>query len=113
MIKYLKNNLLPNFKEKLGFKYYKKENLTNFVELSFTMTLVAQAILKEYRIKYQRPKMSVLDLKIIINARFNAKATLKYLNIDEGFDHLIDDYIPEHIINKCIKQKKLDLIPEI
>jgi putative transposase len=85
------------------FKNYKEQNLTNFVNLSFTMCLVSKIILEKYRVESKNPKASILDLKIIYNAQFNAKNIIKYLGIDDCknfYSNRIAKYVPIEIINR-------------
>ena len=85
------------------FKNYKEKNLTNFVNLSFTMCLIAEIILEKYRTEFKNPKLSILDLKIIFNAQFTAKKLIKYLQLDDCnnfYSSNIAKFIPTDIINK-------------
>jgi putative transposase len=85
------------------FKNYKEKNVTNFVNLSFTMCLMAEIILQKYRTELQNPKLSVLDLKIIFNAQFTAKKLIKYLRLDDHnnfYSNNIAKFIPTDIINR-------------
>ena len=59
------------------FKNYKQQNMTNFVNLSFTMCLVAKIYQAHFRKTLNIPKLSTFDLKTIFKARFNAKSILK------------------------------------
>jgi IS4 transposase len=60
------------------FKSYKEKNLTNFVNLSLTMTLISKSILEKFREKYQNPKLSILDLKVYYNHKFHAKSIINW-----------------------------------
>jgi putative transposase len=85
------------------FKNYKKQNLTNFVNLSFTMCMVSKIILDRHRIKTKNSKASILDLKIIYNAQFSAKNIIKYLGINDCnnfYSNMIAKYMPTEIINR-------------
>jgi putative transposase len=85
------------------FKNYKEQNLTNFVNLSFTMCLVSKIILEKYRAESKNPKASILDLKIMYNAQFTAKKIIKYLGIDDCnnfYSKMIAKYVPNEIINR-------------
>lgn len=64
------------------FKNYKEENLTNFVNLSFTMCLIAKVQLAHYRKILNAPKLSIIDLKLIYKVRFTAKNILKLMRKD-------------------------------
>lgn len=85
------------------FKNYKEANLTNFVNLSFTMGLVASIILQQYRVSFEKPKLSILDLKIIFNAHFTAKKVIKLLRLDDRnnfYSNIIDKFMPTDTINR-------------
>lgn len=84
------------------FKNYKKENLTNFVNLSFTITLVSKILLRSYRKKSGISNASVLDLKIIFNARYMARKIIKLLPLTHHinfYDSIIEEYVPEEVVN--------------
>lgn len=85
------------------FKNYKEQNLTNFVNLSFTMCLLSKIILEKYRVETKNPKASILDLKIIYNAQFTAQKIIKYLGINDYnnfYSKMIAKYVPDEIINR-------------
>ena len=85
------------------FKNYKKQNLTNFVNLSFTMCMISKIILDRHRVETKNSKASILDLKIIYNAQFNAKNIIKYLGINDCnnfYSNMIAKYMPTEIINR-------------
>jgi putative transposase len=85
------------------FKNYKEQNLTNFVNLSFTMCLVSKIILEQYRVQMNNPRLSILDLKISYNAQFTAQGIIKYLGIDDCdnfYSKMIAKYVPTEIINR-------------
>lgn len=85
------------------FKNYKEQNLTNFVNMSFTMCLVSRIFLRQLRIETNNPKTSLLDLKIISNVRYMAKQIIKYLQITDNnnsYSENIDQYVPEQTINR-------------
>ena len=85
------------------FKNYKEQNLTNFVNMSFTMCLVSGIYLEQLREETNNPKTSLLDLKIISNVRYMAKKIIKYLRItdnDNSYSINIDQYVPDETINK-------------
>ncbi|MFM8005995.1 MAG: hypothetical protein ACKO86_13840, partial [Dolichospermum sp.] len=85
------------------FKNYKEQNLTNFVNLSFTMCLVSKIILEKYRVETKNPKASILDLKIMYNAQFTAQKIIKYLGIKDCnnfYSKMIAKYVPDEIINR-------------
>jgi putative transposase len=95
-----------NAKQHFGladFKNYKEKNVTNFVNLSFTMCLMADIILQKYRTELQNPKLSVLDLKIIYNVQFTAQKVIKYLQVEDCnnyYANLIAKFVPTDIINR-------------
>ncbi len=69
-----------NAKQHFGladFKNYKEKNLSNFVNLSFTMCMIAEIILEQYRNELKNSKLSILGLKIIFNSQFTAKKLIK------------------------------------
>lgn len=85
------------------FKNYKEQNLSNFVNLSFTMCLVSKIILEKYREESKNPKASILDLKVMYNAQFTAKKIIKYLGIEDHnnfYSKMIAKYVPTEIINR-------------
>ncbi len=84
------------------FKNYTKPNLTNFVNMSFTMTLLSKVILEKSRNETNNPKVSILDLKIIANAQYTARNIIKWLQIpinNNIYLTQICSYIPGEIIN--------------
>jgi putative transposase len=85
------------------FKNYKQENLTNFVNLSFTMCLISEIVLQKYRQKHEGIKMSILDLKIIASTQHAARRIINYLGIksvSNSYENAINDYLPEDLINR-------------
>jgi putative transposase len=84
------------------FKNYKQQNLTNFVNLSFTMCLIAKIYQAYYRKILNKPKLSTLDLKTIFKARFTAKNLLKLVQNDTNSifnDAFCNNFIPNDLIN--------------
>ena len=84
------------------FKNYKEKNLTNFVNLSFTMCLVAKVQLAHYRKILNTPKLSIIDLKLIYKARFTAKNILKLVRKDTNTifnEHFCEQFLPQDLIN--------------
>lgn len=84
------------------FKNYKKENLTTMVNMSFTMDLISKILLASYRKDTDNHNISVLDLKILFHARFQAQNVIKLLrkqghNI--SYSPWIDQYCPIDMIN--------------
>lgn len=85
-----------------SFKNYKKENLTNFVNLSFSLCLISKAILEKTRQEQGNHKIGILDLKLIYKARFTAKNILKLIresSIPIFNDEFCKLYIPKELIN--------------
>jgi putative transposase len=84
------------------FKNYKEENLTNFVNLSFTMCLIAKVQLAHYRKILHAPKLSIIDLKLIYKARFTAKNILKLVQKDTNAifnEQFCEQFLPQDLIN--------------
>ena len=89
------------------FKNYKEENLTNFVNLSFTMCLLAKIQLAHYRKILNAPNLSIIDLKLIYKARFTAKKIraafrLKLVRKDANIifnEQFCNQFIPQDLIN--------------
>lgn len=84
------------------FKNYKRENLTNFVNLSFTMCLIAKVQLAYYRELLNAPKLSIIDLKLIYKARFTAKNILKLIRKQPSSifnDQFCEQFMPQDLIN--------------
>ena len=84
------------------FKNYKKENLTNFVNLSFTMCLISKIQLAHYRKMLNVPNLSIIDLKLIYKARFTAKNIFKLVRKDTNIifnEQFCEQFIPQDLIN--------------
>lgn len=84
------------------FKNYKQRNLTNFVNLSFTMVLISKIYQAHFRKTLNIPKLSTLDLKTIFKAQFNAKSILKLVQNDPYLifnTQFCNDFIPKDLIN--------------
>jgi putative transposase len=84
------------------FKNYKEENLTNFVNLSFTMCIVAKIYQAQYRQELQNPKISILDIKLIRKAQFTARDVLKLVRKqpDSIFNDLTwQNFMPNDLVN--------------
>ena len=60
------------------FKNYKEKNMTNFINLSFTMTLISKSIIRKFRQKYKNEKLSILDLKVFQNHQFHTKSIINW-----------------------------------
>jgi putative transposase len=84
------------------FKNYKKENLTNFVNLSFLMCLISKILLESYRETLKNDRLSVLDLKILFNTRHTAKSIFKLTrnNPEVIFNEAFcDQFLSQELIN--------------
>lgn len=84
------------------FKNYKKENLTTMVNMSFTMDLISKILLASYRNDNGKLNISVLDLKILFHARFQAQNIIKLLRkqgLNISYSPWIDKYYPIDMIN--------------
>ena len=84
------------------FKNYKEKNLTNFVNLSLTMTLISKSILERTREKHQNPKLSILDLKVYYNHKFHAKSIINWFinNPEVNFNSINEEqFLPHDLIN--------------
>jgi putative transposase len=84
------------------FKNYKEKNLTNFVNLSLTMTLISKSMLEKFREKYQNPKLSILDLKVYCNHKFHAKSIINWFvnNPKINFNSINEEqFLPHDLIN--------------
>jgi putative transposase len=84
------------------FKNYKENNLTNFINLSFTMCLLSKVQLDYHRDVLKIPKLSIIDLKLIYKARFTAKNILKLVrnqHIPIFNEQFCEQFIPEDLIN--------------
>ena len=64
------------------FKNYKEIQVTNAVNLAFSMNLISRIILEKYKNVFKCPKMGILDLKTIFRTRKYAKSVLIFNNID-------------------------------
>jgi putative transposase len=84
------------------FKNYKEKNLTNFINLSFTMTLISKYMVQKFREKHQNEKLSILDLKVHYNYQFHAKSIINWFknNPQTNFNSLNEDqFMPNDFIN--------------
>lgn len=64
------------------FKNYKQTQLTNAVNLSFTMTLLGKLILEKYKKKFDCPSMGISDLKTIFKLQKHAQTFFNYNKTD-------------------------------
>lgn len=86
------------------FKNYKKNNLTNFVNLSFLMCLIDKIVIREQREVLNIPKLNTADLKVIFNGRFTAQEIIKLLqkNPDLIFNNdFCEQYMPQGLIHRA------------
>jgi putative transposase len=65
-----------------NFKNYKQTQVTNAVELSFTMTLIGKLILEKYKNKLNCQTMGIIDLKTVCKVEKYAETFFKYNNAD-------------------------------
>lgn len=82
------------------FKNYKEKNMTNFVNLSFTMTLIVKKILQDTRTELANEKIGILDLKLIFHGQFQAESIINILKNDPDIINKLD-------LSKLIKLKGL------
>jgi putative transposase len=64
------------------FKNVKPTQVTNAVNIAFTMNLISRVLLEKYKIQFNAPKMGILDLKTIFKAQKYIKSTLISNNIN-------------------------------
>jgi len=84
------------------FKNYKEKNMTNFINLSFTMTLISKYMVRKFREKYKNDKLSILDLKVYHNHQFHTKSIINWFrnNPEPNFNTLNEDqFMPHDLIN--------------
>lgn len=84
------------------FKNYTETNLTCFVNLSFLLCLVSKILLEQYGQSLQGQQMSILDLKILFNARNTAKKIFKLTHNQPNIvfnEDFCDQFIPDDLIN--------------
>lgn len=84
------------------FKNYTESNLTCFVNLSFLLCLVSKILSGQYQQSLQGPPMSILDLKILFNARNTAKKIFKLTHNQPDIifnEDFCDQFIPDDLIN--------------
>jgi putative transposase len=65
-----------------SFKNYKQAQLTNAVNIAFTMTLISKILLEKYKNILKIPKMSIIDLKACLKIQFYASKLLNKEEID-------------------------------
>lgn len=84
------------------FKNYKEENMKNFINLSFTMTLISKSMVRKAREKHQNQKLGILDLKVLLNHQFHTKTIINWFrnNPEPNFNSLNEDqFMPHDLIN--------------
>ena len=84
------------------FKNYTQQNVTNFVNLCLTAVLVAKILQQQYQQKFNNPQFSILDLKILLNARFTVKTVIKLLwkSPESVFNpQFADEFLPTDLVN--------------
>jgi putative transposase len=84
------------------FKNYSQQNVTNFVNLSLLAVLVAKILQQQYQQKFNNPNFSILDLKILFNARFTVKTVIKLLwkSHESVFNpQFADEFLPTDLVN--------------
>ena len=64
------------------FKNYKETQVTNAVNIAFTMTVVGKLVLEKYKIKLDCPNMGIIDLKTVFRAQKCAEILLNNINFD-------------------------------
>ena len=52
--------------------------MTNFISLSFTMTLISKSMVRKAREKYKNQKLDILDLKVLQNHQFYTKSIINW-----------------------------------
>jgi putative transposase len=51
------------------FKNYKETQVTNAVNIAFTMTVIGKLVLEKYKLKLGCPKMGIIDLKTVFRTQ--------------------------------------------
>lgn len=65
-----------------SFKNYRATQVTNAVNLAFTMTLISRILLEKYQSLCQCPTMGIWDLKTLFRVQKYVKSTLKCDNLN-------------------------------
>jgi putative transposase len=85
-----------------SFKNYKEKNVTNFINLCFTMCLVSKILLQWHQKTKGMEKLSTIDLKTLYRTRYTYDQILKWLR-KKGVtilnEHINEQYVPEELIN--------------
>jgi putative transposase len=64
------------------FKNYKETQVTNAVNIAFTMTIVSKLVLEKYKIKLGCNNMGIIDLKTVFRTQKSAQILLNNINFD-------------------------------
>ena len=64
------------------FKNYKQTQVTNAVNIAFTMTVIGKLVLEKYKIKLHCPNMGIIDLKTVFRTQKCAEILLNNINSD-------------------------------
>lgn len=64
------------------FKNYKETQVTNAINIAFTMTVVGKLVLEKYKIKLDCPNMGIIDLKTVFRTQKCAEILLNNINFD-------------------------------
>ena len=64
------------------FKNYKETQVTNAVNIAFTMTVVGKLVLEKYKIILDCPSMGIIDLKTVFRTQKCAEILLNNINFD-------------------------------
>jgi putative transposase len=64
------------------FKNYKETQVTNAVNIAFTLTVVGKLVLEKYKIKLDCPSMGIIDLKTVFRTQKCAEILLNNINFD-------------------------------
>lgn len=64
------------------FKNYKEIQVTNAVNMAFTMTVIGKLVLEKYKIKFDCPSMGIIDLKTVFRTQKCAEILLNNNNLD-------------------------------
>jgi putative transposase len=84
------------------FKNYKEKNMKNFINLSFTMTLISKSMVRKAREKYENENLGILDLKVLHNHQFHTKSIINWFrnNPNPNFNSLNEEqFMPHDLIN--------------
>jgi putative transposase len=65
-----------------NFKNYKEIQVTNAVNIAFTMTVIGKLVLEKYKVKLDCPNMGIIDLKTVFRTQKCAEILLNNINSD-------------------------------